>query len=292
LWAYWVGHGGFIPFSEACRPEPVSVFVEPTLWDPTWERAARLDPVADLATRADLPDPRAMSALDDDGFGRATAWSLEAQYSIAFAAPNVVVAGPTDAVPAHVDPSTLVGLVVGLRDALADSGLGNALANAEGIYRLHVLLADPTEPGMEEVVRFHGSDLNGFEIAVPVGALRRFITDPQATHDGFGRLLAHPRADDPAVVQALTCWSELPPLLDLDSNWRVADPPPPHEWMEPTVASQNRAERAYRARLPSGDLPATGVLNGRAAVTWVRQVALPAVMDELASRLDAYAPTL
>jgi hypothetical protein len=288
LWAHWIEHGGFIPFPEAIRPEPIVIFVGPTLWDPTWEQAASLDPVADLATRADLPDPRAMPALDDDGSGRATAWSLEAQYCVAFAAPNVVVAGPTDTNPQHVDPSTVVGLVAGLRSALTDSGLGAALANAEDIYRLHVLLANPTDNDEEEVVRMRASDLNGWEILVPVATLRRFMTDPQLTHDGFGQLLARPHADDRDVEQALTRWAGLPPLLDLDSDWRVADPPPPHEWMEPTVASRTRAERAYRARMRSSELPATGSLNGRAAVTWVREVALAAVLDELDSRLEAY----
>lgn len=290
LWAHWIEHGGFIPFHEAAsRPEPITVFIGPTLWDPVWEPAAHLESVADLATRADLPDPRAMPFLDNDGFGRATAWSLEAQYSVAFAAPKIVVAGPTGGISAHVDPSTMVALVTGLRDALADSRLGDALANAEGIYRLQVLINDALGPGTQELVQLRGSDLNGFEIVIPVASLRRFVTHAQNMHDGLGQLLARPHADEADVQQALTRWRELPPLLDLDSDWRVADPPPPHEWMEPNVASRNRAERAYRARIPSTNLPGTNFLNGLAAVTWVREVALPAVLAELDRRLDDYA---
>ena len=244
--------------------------------------------MADLATRADLPDPGAMPLLDSDGFGRATAWSLEAQHSIAFAAPRIVVAGSTKGIPAHVDANTMVGLVAGLRDALADSGLGDALANTEGIYRLQVLINDAPGPGSEEVVELRGSDLNGFEIVIPVATLRRFVTHAQNVHDGLGELIARPHAHKREVQQAMTRWRELPPLLDLDSDWHVADPPPPHIWMEPNVASRNRAERAYRRRIASSALPGTPYLNGRAAVQWVREVALQAVLDELDSRLNAY----
>ncbi len=293
LWAHWLQHGGFLPFHSPAHPEPIDVLIGPTLWDPTWERTAALDGVADLVERAGLPDIALLSSLHDDGNSQATAWDADAGFALSVAAPHIVVGGPTNDpdLPAQTEPAAVLGLVVGIRNALANSGLGAALANAEGIYRLHVQLVSEVSPDDPRELRLAGSDLNGYELLVPVNALRLFLLEPQAIHDSIGYGLASPHLDNPDVAQALVRWQSLPPLVDLDATPRIADEPPAHQWTEPTIASTNRAQRAYRARILDADLPPDGSLNGRPAVDWVRRVALPAAFAALNDQIHRYDPS-
>jgi hypothetical protein len=286
LWAYWLRYGGLLPGTTGPDVSGHVLLVTPTLYDPLWQRAAALDNVAALADKVGLPDINLMPSVHAESPGRATIWGPMGASVVALAEPAVAVTGEIATVASvpQADPAVMAALVISLRDALADSGLGTALAGREGVYRLQVTLAEPlTRPGSADPVpaRLQGQMEDGWELTLSFDVLRKVVMAPAEVHTHVGRWLTTPQVDRPGVSKALERWNHLPPFLTLDSYRRAGQPAPPGAWMEPTIASQNRAARSAAAAVAFSDRLPPGRHTGPAALHFCKHVLLPATLNAL-----------
>lgn len=293
LWTHWRRYGGFLPVYADVDGPPRAVLVAPTLYDPDWGQAAELEPAAALADLAGLPDVRRMPSVSVGERGRAVVWGNDGSTVIALGPPAVVVAVDTASAAGlkQVDSALAAALAVALRDALLDSGLGEALAGADGIYRLaltlceHLSSPDDAEPAAGQM---SGTVDGGWNLILTLDVLRRLVTSPRDVHVALGHWIAQPSLQHPDVRIALDCWLERPELLTLDSYRPPAEMPPPGVWMSPTAASRTRAQRAVAAAIPPVDRLPPGRHDGVTAHTFCRSVFLPAALRTLHAEIKHF----
>ncbi len=293
IWSYWRYFGGLLPPSTGVDGAHALLVVAPTLYDPLWTRAAELEPVVALADTVGLPDLTLMPSVHVEGMGRATVWGPMASTAVALGAPSVVVAADSDAPGsiAQADAAMSAALITSLRDALATSGLGEAMAGAEGCYRLSVVLQETLTSGDASgtfPAQLSGHPENGWELVLTFDVLRRLVLTPRDVHVAVGRWLAEPLLHRPGVHAALERWMELPPFLTLDSYRQPVEPPVAGQWMHPTGASHNRAARAVAAAIASADRLPLGRHTGAIALHFCKQVLLPAAVRALHQQADRF----
>lgn len=290
IWAHWLRQGGLLPPAAPPRVEHADLLITPMLYDPTWPQAAALDGVTALADRAALPDLNDLPSVEVDSDGRVTAWGLQSGQVVCLGVPATAVVAETAGwrTAADVDATLLPALATGLRDALCDSGLGQAMSAADGVYRLEVRVEQDPDSEAALHIGLAGHPDGAWELRLGLHVLQGALDAPERLHRALGALLARPHEGRPGVDEALGRWRELRPLLIVTAEPSTAYPSPAGTLLEPTAASRNWASQAVMTSLDQGQPVPPGRHYGDAARRYARDVYLPAAIDALHRAASAY----